>query len=102
MATTKSKKITVAEFEAMFEPVKNWGRWGKDDDRGTLNYITPEHVRKAAGLVRSGPFNEVETPPNRLRWNPLSVPDAPTDFLDGLITLAGSGEPASSSQTERP
>jgi len=34
------------------------------------------------GLVRSGPFNEVETPPNRLRWNPLPVPDAPTDFID--------------------
>src|SRR5438132_7823925 len=71
MATTKSKKITVAEFEAMFEAVKNWGRWGKDDDRGTLNYITPEHVRKAAGLVRSGrtvsmaiPINTVAGPDN--------------------------------------
>src|SRR5882672_5189421 len=44
--------------------------------------------------IRSGPFREVETPPNRLRWNPLPIPEAPTDFLDGLITLAGSGEPA--------
>src|SRR5713226_8362742 len=40
-------------------------------------------------LVRSGPFDEAETPPNRLRWNPLPIPEAPTDFLDGLITLAG-------------
>jgi len=46
------------------------------------------------GLVRSGPFDEVETPPNRLRWNPLPLPSKPTDFLDGLATLAGSGEPA--------
>src|SRR5438445_4822515 len=46
------------------------------------------------GAIRSGPFDEVETPPNRLRWNPLPIPDAPTDFLDGLITLAGNGEPA--------
>jgi homogentisate 1,2-dioxygenase len=46
------------------------------------------------GLVRSGPFNEVETPPNRLRWNPLPMPSAPTDFLQGLITVAGSGEAA--------
>jgi len=48
------KKLSVAEFEAMFESVKNWGRWGKDDDRGTMNYITPEHVRRAAALVKSG------------------------------------------------
>src|SRR5438093_1564167 len=41
--------------------------------------------------IRSGPFDEVETPPNRLRWNPLPIPNAPADFLDELITLAGSG-----------
>ena len=46
------------------------------------------------GLLRSGPFDEVETPPNRLRWNPLPLPSKPTDFLDGLATLAGSGQPA--------
>ena len=50
----RAKTISVTEFEAMFEAVKNWGRWGADDERGTLNYITPEHIRKAAGLVRSG------------------------------------------------
>ncbi len=44
--------------------------------------------------IRSGPFREVETPPNRLRWNPLPIPNAPADFMDGLLTLAGSGEPA--------
>jgi homogentisate 1,2-dioxygenase len=47
------------------------------------------------GLVRSGPFDEVETPPNRLRWNPLPLPSAATDFLEGLVTVAGSGDPAS-------
>ena len=46
--------VSLAEFEAMFESVKNWGRWGPDDERGTLNYITPEHVRRAASLVRAG------------------------------------------------
>ncbi len=50
--------------------------------------------RIANGLVRSGPFNEVETPPNRLRWDPLPIGESPTDFIDGLATLAGSGEPA--------
>lgn len=32
----------------------NWNRWGKDDERGTLNLITPEVVTKAASLVKKG------------------------------------------------
>ena len=53
--------------------------------------------RMGNGLLRSGPFDEVETPFNRLRWDPLPLPEAPTDFLDGLITLAGSGDAAAQS-----
>jgi homogentisate 1,2-dioxygenase len=53
--------------------------------------------RMAQGLVRSGPFDEVETPPNRLRWSPFSLPRTPTDFIDGLATLAGSGAVAAHS-----
>jgi homogentisate 1,2-dioxygenase len=51
--------------------------------------------RMAQGLVRSGPFDEVEVPPNRLRWDPFPVPAKATDFIDGLATLAGAGDPAS-------
>ena len=47
------------------------------------------------GLVRSGPFDEVETPPDRLRWDPLPIGARPADFIDGLATIAGSGDPAS-------
>jgi homogentisate 1,2-dioxygenase len=47
------------------------------------------------GLLRSGPFTEIEASPNRLRWNPLPLPTKPTDFLEGLVTIAGSGDPAS-------
>ncbi len=46
------------------------------------------------GLVRSGPFDEAPTPPNQLRWNPLPLPKEPTDFVDGLITMGGNGDPA--------
>ena len=45
-------------------------------------------------LMRSGPFLEVPTPPNQLRWNPLPIPENPTDFVDGLVTLGGNGDPA--------
>jgi homogentisate 1,2-dioxygenase len=45
-------------------------------------------------LIRSGPFTEVVTTPNQLRWNPLPLPEQPTDFVDGIITLGGNGDPA--------
>lgn len=32
-------------------------------------------------------------PPNQLRWDPLPMPDAPTDFIDGWVTMAGNGSP---------
>ena len=64
-------KITQAEFDEIYKKVTNWGRWGPNDERGTLNYITPAHVRAAAGLVRSGrtvsmaqPINKVAGPEN--------------------------------------
>ena len=59
--------------------------------------MQPACKRIANGLVRSGPFDEAETPPNRLRWNPFPLPTKPTDFIDGLVTIAGSGEPAAQS-----
>ena len=33
------------------------------------------------------------TPPNQLRWDPLPMPEQPTDFLDGWVTMAGNGAP---------
>ncbi|MEA3194424.1 MAG: homogentisate 1,2-dioxygenase [Betaproteobacteria bacterium] len=48
----------------------------------------------AAGLLRSGPFTELEPPINRLRWDPLPIAAKPADFIDGLATIAGSGDPA--------
>ena len=50
------------------------------------------YQRIANGLVRSTPFNEVETTPSQLRWDPLALPPGPCDFLDGLTTLAGNGD----------
>jgi kynurenine formamidase len=46
--------MTEAEFEALFQRVCTWDRWGADSRRGALNYLTPDRVAEAAGLVRSG------------------------------------------------
>ena len=46
--------VTRAQFEAWFREISNWGRWGKDDELGTLNLITAEKRKAAAALVRDG------------------------------------------------
>ena len=47
-----------------------------------------------ACLIRSGPFNEMPPTPNQLRWDPLPIPDAPTDFVEGIVTMGGNGDPS--------
>lgn len=42
------------KFRELAKKVNNWGRWGADDERGTLNLITDSVVQRAAGCVRSG------------------------------------------------
>jgi len=53
--------------------LSNWGRWGSDDQLGTLNLVTPEHVRRAAALVRRG------------RAIPLGIPVAADGPQDGTF-----------------
>jgi kynurenine formamidase len=47
-------QVSADEFRQLFDRVTNWGTWGADDERGALNYLTPELVAAAAGLVRTG------------------------------------------------
>ena len=68
---TAPSRISRAEFDKLFEELSNWGLWGADDERGTLNYIQPEHLCAAAALVRTGrsvslalPINTVAGPDN--------------------------------------
>lgn len=42
------------EFLALAKTVNNWGRWGADDERGTLNLITDDVIRRAFTLPRAG------------------------------------------------
>ena len=68
--------------------------------RRTWTYrIRPSAVHKPfkpidAGHLRSAPFNEAPPTPNQMRWRPLPIPKARTDFLQGLITFGGNGDPA--------
>ena len=65
--------------------------------RSWLYRIRPSVVQKPFekiknGLVRGTPFAEEVATPNQLRWDALPMPDVPTDFIDGLVTMAGGGD----------
>ena len=98
MAITVGKK---AIYEAA-EKLKNWGRWGADDQIGTLNFITPQDIVQAAKLVKTGKVFALGIPLDRGgpqtglfggRWNPIHTmlatgtdaaagnQDAPTPYL---------------------
>jgi hypothetical protein len=48
--------VTEAEYDRWKKELSNWGRWGKDDQLGALNLITPAKRRQAAALVKDGGF----------------------------------------------
>src|ERR1700741_3348418 len=74
-------------------------------------FSAPRHANRRSWLYRIRPavhhrpfrriedgrltsdFAQVATPPNQLRWDPVPIPAQPTDFVQGLITMAGNGGP---------
>ena len=49
-------------FKDLGRELSNWGRWGPDDQIGTLNLVEPRHVQAAAGEVRSGKVFQLSIP----------------------------------------
>ncbi|MFT8243076.1 cyclase family protein [Roseomonas sp. BN140053] len=47
-------KLPISAVHEAAERLKNWGRWGPDDEIGTLNHVQPDDIVRAAGLVRKG------------------------------------------------
>lgn len=52
--TAPAREMTETELDALFDRVKNWDRWGPDDQRGCLNLITDKKVAAATSLVILG------------------------------------------------
>jgi kynurenine formamidase len=92
------------EFKSVGAKLSNWGRWGEDDEIGTVNFITPARRAAAAALVRTGkvfalgmPFDANGPQPARgTRFNPihrmtklLTDASAPDGFSasDDIITM---------------
>jgi kynurenine formamidase len=83
--------MSEVEFREIAKRVSNWGRWGPDDERGTLNLITPEVVKRATGCVRRGrvftlglPFGADGPQPGvGLRFNPMHYMSAIGQSIGG-------------------
>src|SRR5918999_175523 len=92
---TSSRDIKVSKqaVDEAFKALSNWGRWGKDDQIGTLNHVTPEDVIAAGRLIKRGSIFALGIPlgasgPQRglfgKRWNPIH-----TMLATGTDALAG-------------
>ena len=53
-STDATAQVTTEQFEAWMAEISNWGRWGEEDELGTLNLITAEKRKSAAALVEDG------------------------------------------------
>jgi len=69
-----------------------------DNRRSWLYRIRPSAMHKPFERMKAGrivsDFDRLPATPNQLRWNPLPIPETPTDFVDGIVTIAGNGDPA--------
>src|SRR5258707_14856507 len=72
---------TKSDMQALFKQVSNSGRWGSDDERGTLNYLTAERTAAAAKLARSG-----RTVSCARNFPVQPRPDNPTPALHHIVT----------------
>lgn len=75
-AVPTARRWTAAEFHDLFHAIKTWERWGPDDQRGALNYLTPARVAAAAQLVRTGRAVSMSLP-----VDPVAGPDNPHPAL---------------------
>ena len=69
--------VSKAQFDEWMTKLSNWGRWGKDDERGALNLITPEARRRAAALVKSGATVSLSRQIPAETPNPAGTPGQP-------------------------
>jgi len=93
MGRSKSAiKVGKSAIYAAAETLSNWGRWGPDDQIGTLNFITPEDIVAASGLIRRGKTFALGLPLDEKlqsglfggRWNPIH-----TMLATGTDAVAG-------------
>lgn len=54
--------LTLADVRQMADRFSNWGRWGPEDEKGTLNFLTKDHVLRASQMVKEGHVISMSVP----------------------------------------
>ncbi len=85
-AATVDHTVTQEQFDRWKKELSNWGRWGKDDQRGTQNLITPAKRQQAASLVKEGFAVSLE----RDAVQEKSI-DNPQPFEDVMTNISATG-----------
>ena len=62
MVHATENEITFELFNDYYKACSNWGRWGSEDQRGTLNFVTPEKIVEAGRLVQQGRAISLQLP----------------------------------------
>jgi len=91
------------ELRALAQRVSNWGRWGPGDQRGTLNLITPDAVRRGAAAVRTGDAFSLAIPFDRTgpQWEGNGMPHRVNPELrTDAVNVAFTGDPADFTTTD--
>ncbi|HEY4355277.1 MAG TPA: cyclase family protein [Acidobacteriaceae bacterium] len=88
--------VTQQDLDRWLAQDSNWGRWGKDDQRGTLNLITPAKIKQATALVKDGVAVSLA-----LTMDTEKAVDNPTPFED-VMTRDGSTGNAVSDRISSP
>ena len=85
-ATPPPGQMTEAEFRSLYERLRGQARWGPDDRRGALNYITPARVLAACAEVRLGRTVSLAAP-----VEDRAAPDNPDPAQHQMTGLLGRG-----------
>src|SRR5438477_9898925 len=83
---TRKPLTTEADFNRATTELSNWGRWGKDDQLGAANLITPARRKQALALAKTG--ETVSLSHNPLMEKAVDAPD-PFDHSVSIIGQAG-------------
>jgi kynurenine formamidase len=67
VAPSSAHAVTEAQYERWKKDLSNWGRWGKDDQIGALNLITPAKRKQAAALVKEAFSVSMEGDPDTVK-----------------------------------